>query len=76
MTDKTDLEIWAIPASQLGGTRTGITLRDYFAAKAMQGLLANPEMGDSNLHNGADDWLKNITECSYEFADAMLKARG
>lgn len=47
----------------------GMTLRDYFAAKAMQGLVAgsNPEHS-INLH-GAADW-------SYNMADAMLKARG
>ena len=46
----------------------GMTLRDYFAAKAMQGLVAgaNPEHG-INLP-GAAEW-------SYNMADAMLKAR-
>ena len=48
----------------------GMTLRDYFAAKAMQGILANPE------------WLKldgfspgGIAKCAWEYADAMLAAR-
>ncbi|EML1553600.1 TPA: hypothetical protein QCD44_003313 [Enterobacter hormaechei] len=45
----------------------GMTLRDYFAAKAMQGRLANP------------DWLcsddRTATE-AYQIADAMLRARG
>ncbi|WP_072778311.1 hypothetical protein [Escherichia coli] len=44
----------------------GMTLRDYFAAKAMQGRLANP------------DWLcsddRTATE-AYQIADAMLRAR-
>jgi hypothetical protein len=46
----------------------GMTLRDYFAAKAMQGLVAgsNPEHS-INLH-GAAEW-------AYNMADAMLKAR-
>lgn len=43
-----------------------MTLRDYFAAKAMQGRLANP------------DWLcsddRTATE-AYQIADAMLRAR-
>lgn len=45
---------------------SGMTLRDYFAAKAMQGLMAN------------DDWnLYQETSAikAYEVADAMLKAR-
>ena len=43
---------------------TGMTLRDYFAAKAMQFLLGYEE---SNLENDA--------EVAYKMADAMLKAR-
>ncbi len=50
---------------------TGMTLRDYFAAKAMQGLIASHEEGY---------WWKCNTytmgaKYSYRFADAMLKAR-
>lgn len=41
----------------------GMTLRDYFAAKAMQG------MSDSGCSNAA------IAKCAYEMADEMLKAR-
>ena len=44
----------------------GMTLRDYFAAKAMQGLLACPQ-GDGTKESYAK-WV-------YEYADAMLKAR-
>ncbi|MBJ8396871.1 hypothetical protein [Citrobacter cronae] len=53
----------------------GMTLRDYFAAKAMQGLLANNMMGDASLHECAPDWLSDISVGAYEFADAMLRAR-
>ena len=45
----------------------GMTMRDYFAAKAMQGLLA------------ADtDWtmpVETVAALAYEQADAMLEAR-
>ncbi len=46
----------------------GMTLRDYFAGKAMQGYL-----GDS-------EWLSNVSpkgtsEAAYRMADAMLEAR-
>ena len=44
----------------------GMTLRDYFAAKAMQGMLA--ENGGGATHN--DD----LAKFAYEMADAMLKA--
>jgi hypothetical protein len=44
----------------------GMTLRDYFAAKAMQALLSDPnvDMTEATLTRGA-----------YRLADAMLKAR-
>jgi len=46
----------------------GMHLRDYFAAKAMQGLLSH------NSNGNASD--KNIAEWAYSQADAMLRARG
>jgi hypothetical protein len=45
----------------------GMTLRDYFAAKAMQSYL-NGDDRDSFTY---DEWAK----ASYQMADAMLKAR-
>lgn len=50
---------------------TGMTLRDYFAAKAMQGLLANPKLHQQILKAG-QSWIE---DSSYAWADAMLKAR-
>jgi len=48
--------------------RWGMTLRDYFAAKAMQGNLASMVEGQEfDLSMGA--------EWAYKVADAMLKAR-
>jgi len=52
-----------------------ISLRDHFAGLAMQGLLASPVMGDCALHNSSVDWLKDITKCSYDFADFMMVYR-
>lgn len=48
------------------GPYDGMTLRDYFAAKAMQGALANPEIKETAVAR---------SEWAYEIADAMLKAR-
>ena len=50
----------------------GMTLRDYFAAKAMQGLMHNYHPCDFLEHNG---WIEDISMASYQLADAMLKAR-
>lgn len=46
---------------------SGMTLRDYFAAKALQGLIASP-----NLSADDDDV---VAQSAYTIADAMLKAR-
>jgi len=54
--------------SETGANFTyGMTLRDYFAAKAMQGLLASEENG--NLSHTA------TAQLAYEQADAMMEAR-
>ena len=46
---------------------TGMTLRDYFAAAALQGLLASPAE--------AEFGVSHFATAAYEAADAMLKAR-
>jgi hypothetical protein len=48
------------------GENQGMSLRDYFAAKAMQGLYA------SSFYNES---YAVISEMAYKQADAMLKAR-
>ena len=56
----------AFPDPHLRGDE-GMTLRDYFAAKAMTGLLTAEIVGEySNEH---------VAEIAYRIADAMLKAR-
>lgn len=45
----------------------GMTLRDYFAAKAMQGWTANPLPNDTPINE--------VAEWAYRQADAMLAAR-
>lgn len=47
----------------------GMTLRDYFAAKAMQAWLS--QIPPEEMEGMMNRWAEN----SYEFADAMLKAR-
>jgi hypothetical protein len=49
----------------------GMTLRDYFAAKAMQGMLSNPKLQEQILKVG-QSWIE---ESAWAVADAMLKAR-
>ena len=57
----------------------GMTLRDYFAAKAIQGLVivrtvhyergSNKEFGHSNLMS------ESLATWAYEYADALLEER-
>jgi hypothetical protein len=45
----------------------GMTLRDYFAAKALQSILIDPRIDN--------DSYRECAEGAYKAADAMLKAR-
>ena len=52
---------------------TGMSLRDWFAGMALQGYLANPSV------NADDLWSRSkeaASESHYQWADAMIKARG
>lgn len=44
--------------------QSGMTLRDYFAAKAMQGLLATPDMGGL--------FWEELAHRSVKMSDALL----
>lgn len=52
-------------AQTLGLHVTGMTLRDYMAAKAMQGM----------MHDVDQPHCDYIAQKAYQMADAMLKAR-
>jgi hypothetical protein len=55
-----------------GRVMHGMTLRDYFAAKAMQGILGSDKyMGLI----GVNRYEQRTAEDAYKMADAMLKAR-
>jgi hypothetical protein len=56
------------PAFPVSPYKSGMTLRDYFAAKAMQGMF---NYWDENPHLE----FEHIADCSYDMADAMMKAR-
>lgn len=50
------------------GAEEGMTLRDYFAAKAMPSILDQQDVHDGRVYQNAA-WI------AYQMADAMLKAR-
>ena len=54
------------------GAEDGMTLRDYFAAKALPGLMAR----NWSNHKGTDEELIALwARSAYGISDAMLKAR-
>lgn len=61
---KAALDPWGNSCS----VNSGMELRDYFAAKGMQGMLA------CGVEMGPDD-VSSIAESAYILADAMLEAR-
>ncbi|HCT3367408.1 hypothetical protein [Proteus mirabilis] len=74
MTDKTGGAAFPVPATELHGTNTGMSLRDYFAAKCMPAIInsLNGPVVFEECKGDFDVYAKQ----AYVMADAMLKARG
>jgi len=74
MTDKTTpafpCEWYCIGSSREIGN--GMTLRDYFAAKAMQGIM-NSDRYVGTI--GTNRYEYNTAKHAYQMADAMMEAR-
>ena len=51
------------------GMSQGMSLRDYFAAKAMQGMMSNSNAKQEQIQS------ETVSRLSYVYADAMLKER-
>ncbi len=68
----------AFPRDERHLGHNGMTLRDYFAAKAMLGMIT----GDSPWRSAEykpDNRMTNVendAKLAYMYADAMLRARG
>ncbi len=60
------------PAFPTRANGTGMPLRDYFAAKALQGMLARPKSAPAYPFQNDPD---GYAGAAYAFADAMIKAR-
>jgi hypothetical protein len=59
------------PSEKYQFVDSGMDLRDYFAAKAMEGLLA----ADPKNAIGYEETIDAIVETAYDIANAMMKAR-
>ncbi len=51
----------------------GMSLRDYFAAKAMQAFIIRGFSGQRDM--GSAEYDETVSRFAYESADAMLRAR-
>lgn len=67
----------------LGHVSSGMTLRDYFAAKALVGALANSDSGNGAMEptmmyvaSHPQEACDLFATFAYRLADAMLAARG
>jgi|LakMenEpi03Aug12_release.lakeMendotaPanAssembly.Ray.scaffolds.fasta_scaffold2060131_2 hypothetical protein len=67
----TEEQRWPEPVYLTKDHAINMTLRDYAAIKAMQGMLANPKLQEQILRAG-QSWIE---ESAWKVADAMLKAR-
>ena len=67
MIDKNDETAFPVPIGQTGEDRCGMSLRDWFAGKAMEGRIA---------HGDWDEYYPGtIANLCYRMADAMMEAR-
>lgn len=73
MSKQTGGPAFPVPDSEYQIQDTGMTMRDYFAAKAMQGWIAS--FPADACHPAVSGICDKLAKQSYELADAMLKAR-
>lgn len=73
-TDQDGGNAFPIPGLQNDPDFNGMSLRDYFAAKAMQGWLSS--YGPDDKHPVAAGDADFVAQRAYAMADAMLAARG
>ena len=63
------------PAFPISDTRlvpeAGMSLRDYFAGKALEGLLSSADFGTATVRTT----FEHYSACAYHHADAMLAER-
>jgi len=62
-----DIQAFPLQATEDYTGQDGMTLRDYFAAKAMQGMLSE----NSGIRYPTDE----LVDFAYKVADEMMKAR-
>jgi hypothetical protein len=73
-----EIEAYKSWKERFGGLSRDMTLRDYFAAKALQAILPQYEyvFDDETASEGDPSFPELLATDAYVMADAMLKVRG
>jgi hypothetical protein len=66
---------WSVDDGQKIVGNKGMTLRDYFAANAMQGLIKHEEKAKQLQSANLGDFDVRVAFAAYRYADAMIKER-
>ena len=66
-------ELRGVQTGNTSGWAMGLTVRDYFAARAMEAQIV--KLNGHGLHDEAGITYNKIAKEAYGVADAMLKAR-
>ena len=66
---------WAVDDGQKIVGNKGMTLRDYFAAKAMEGLIAHEQKASHLSGANIGDFDARVAFAAYRYADAMISRR-
>ena len=61
-----DKDDYAFPHESITKINHGLTVRDYIAIKAMQGILVNPNLVPPYM-------IKDVVKKAYDYADEMIK---
>ena len=65
-----------VPQAFPDDSNFGMTLQDYFAAKAMQAMIANPSWFGSRRWDTEEQMAEDFAEEAYLIAEAMMTMRG
>ena len=66
---------WQVPQAFPSSTNLGMTLQDYFAAKAMQAMIANPAWFGSRRWDTEEEMAEDYAEEAFLMAAAMMAIR-
>lgn len=66
-------DLWILPGSSTEPQMRDMTLRDYFAAQAVTGMVSTAAAPCMTTLAGTESAM---AEAAYKLADAMMKARG